>query len=329
MNTIQVKYEKQDNYPHDRELILFDRDAFQSLGSVGLRKVNEKYNILCPRVFVMECLAPNRASEEQKRWLFERLQLIENPIVFTGDANTSPLIDIPLDIYYPTFLTSEQIAKNCITKTPITMESVTPEKLISHYRPRIDVFKDYVKKQTELCERWRGYLAVNQIITRAQGHDPTWSREKIKKSMRRNEDTDVKQELSYLVKMILKSTEEEPISDNINRLARLLALIDREINILQSQIQDGKTLTVENYPDLAYPLYIFCLFRYIVHGRQFNTEHLDQSYVQDFRYLHYLNFCDMFITNEKSTRHIVNSIPYDDIRETPVITAEELGRRLN
>ena len=37
----------------------------------------------------------------------------------------------------------------------------------------------------------------------------------------------------------------------------------------------------------------------------------------------------MFIANEKSTRPIVNSIPYDDIRETRVITAEELKRRLN
>lgn len=326
---IHVDYKKKDNYPHDKELIMFDRNAFQSLGDAGLHKVNKKYNILCPRVFIMECLAPNRASEEQKRWLFGRLQLIENPIVFTGDANTSPLIDIPLDIYYPTFLTSEQIAKNCITKTPITMEGVTPEKLISHYKPRIDAFKDYVKKQTELCERSRGYLAVNQIITRAQGHNLAWSREEIKKSMRRNEDTDVKQKLSYLVKMILKSTEEEPISDNINRLARLLALIDREIRILQSQIQDGKTLTVENYSDLAYPLYIFCLFRYIVHGRQFNTEHLDQSYVQDFRYLHYLNFCDMFITNETSIPYIVDSIPFDDIRKTPIITTDELKERLN
>ena len=70
----------------------------------------------------------------------------------------------------------------------------------------------------------------------------------------------------------------------------------------------------------------YYLFRYIVHGRQLNTMHLDQSYVRDFKYLHYLNFCDMFITNEKSTPNIVNSIPFDDIRETPVITVEELKK---
>lgn len=326
---IYVEYEKKDNYPHDKGLIMFDRDAFQSLGDAGLRKVNEKYNILCPQVFVMECLSPNRASEEQKRWLFRRLQLIENPIVLTGDTNTSGLIEIPLDLYYSTFLTSEQIAKNCITKTPIAMEGVTPEKLIAHYESKIDTFKDYVKEQTERCEKGKGYLTLNQIISRAQDYNPTWSREKIKAAMKRNEDTHVKESLSFLVMMILKATEEEPISDNINRLSRLLSLIDKEIRILQSQIQDGKTLTVENYPDLAYPLYIFCLFRYITNGRQFNTQHLDQSYVRDFRYLHYLNFCDIFITNETSTPYIVKSIPYNKIRETPVITVEELKRRLN
>ena len=391
---IHVEYEKKNNYPHDKGLVMFDRDAFQSLGDAGLCKVNEKYNILCPQVFVMECLSPNRASEEQKRWLFRRLQLIENPIVLTGDTNTSGLIEIPLDLYYSTFLTSEQIAKNCITKTPIAMEGVTPEKLIAHYESKIDAFKDYVKEQTERCEKGKGYLTLNQIISRAQDYNPTWSREKIKAAMKRNEDTHVKENLSFLVMMILKATEEEPISDNINRLSRLLSLIDKEIRILQSQIptwsrekikaamkrnedthvkenlsflvmmilkateeepisdninrlsrllslidkeirilqsqiQEGKTLTVENYPDLAYPLYIFCLFRYITNGRQFNTQHLDQSYVCDFRYLHYLNFCDIFITNETSTPYIVKSIPYNKIRETPVITVEELKRRLN
>ena len=325
---IHVEYEKKNNYPHDRELIMFDRNAFQSLGDEGLRKVNEKYNVLCPQVFVMECIAPNRASEEQKRRLFRRLQLIENPIVLTGNTNTSETIEIPLDLCYPTLLTSEQIAKNCITKTAIAMEGVTPEKLISHYVPKIDVFKKHVRLQTQLCERGKGYLAANQIISRAQDYNPTWSREEIKEGMKRNEDTHVKENLSYLVMMILKATEEEPISDNINRLARLLSLIDKEIRMLQSQIQNGKTLTVENYPDLAYPLYIFCLFRYITNGRQFNTQHLDQSYVRDFRYLHYLNFCDIFITNEKSTPHIVDSIPYDDIRKTRVMTSDELKREL-
>ena len=114
---IHVEYKKQDNFPHDREIILFDRDAFQSLGDQGLLKVNEKYNILCPQVFVMECIAPentdkksNEKLEKDKRSLRRRLGLIENPIVFTGDTNISPIIDVPRGVEYSGILSSEQ---NC------------------------------------------------------------------------------------------------------------------------------------------------------------------------------------------------------------------------
>ena len=100
-NMIHVEYEQENNYPHDRELILFDRNAFQPLGDEGLRKVNKKYNILCPCIFVMECLSPNRASEAQKRWILNRLRLIENPIVFLGQ-----FIDPISPKYHLIFITS-------------------------------------------------------------------------------------------------------------------------------------------------------------------------------------------------------------------------------
>ena len=98
--------------------------------------------------------------------------------------------------------------------------------------------------------------------------------------------------------MILKAIEEEPISDNINRLSRLLFLIDKEIEVLWSQIQEGKALTVENYPNLAYPLYIFCLF--VILSMVDNSIRIIWISLMSviFRYLHYLNFCDIFVTNE-------------------------------
>ncbi len=109
---------------------------------------------------------------------------------------------------------------------------------------------------------------------------------------------------------------------------KVLDLTGKNVNALRSEIIGSERLTMENYPHLAYPIYIYYLFNFITYTRQINAEHLDRSYWRDFRYLHYLNFCDMFITNEKSTRHIVNSIPYDDIREAPVITAGELRKTL-
>ena len=337
---IHVKYEKKDNYPHDRETLLFDRSGFQHTHRDILSEVSKSYNIFCPQVFVMECLAPentDRKSDEElekvKKSLREKLGVIENPIVLVGNTNTSQIIEIPLDAYYPTFLTSEQIAKNCITKTPISMKSVTPEKLISHYEPRIGVFKDSVKKLTEKCEEYKDSLTPNNTISRVQRfaqqtHNRTPSREHLKKAMKLSEQTNVKQDPSYVAKETLRAIGDISIIENIERLGMFLDLTARDSEKLRNYIQEEKILTVENYPDLAYPIYIYYLLRYMIHARQFNTQHLDRSYVRDFRYLHYLNFCDMFITNEKSTPHIVNSIPYCNIKETPIITVRELKEGL-
>ncbi len=40
---IYIKYNKKDNGPHEKKIILFDRDAFQSLGDAALLKINKKY----------------------------------------------------------------------------------------------------------------------------------------------------------------------------------------------------------------------------------------------------------------------------------------------
>ena len=158
-----VDYKKKNNYPQKRELLLFDRNAFQSLGDMGLEMVNEKYNVLCPQVFVMECIAPERASKRQQASLLKRLELIANPIVLTGYTNTSPVIDIPYDTEYSSILTSEQIARNCIVSKPITMERVASKKLISHYKPRIGDFKRYIKAITERCDAAKGTITLNKM----------------------------------------------------------------------------------------------------------------------------------------------------------------------
>ena len=111
-------------------------------------------------------------------------------------------------------------------------------------------------------------------------------------------------------------------------LEAVLNLTNVPANRLRRELADQKRLTMENYPHLAYPIYIYYLFNYMIYARQINAEHLDKSYLKDFRYLHYLNFCDMFIVGETSTPHIVNSIPYDNIRKMPVITIQELKNRL-
>ena len=342
---IHVEYQKADNYSQDRKILLFDRDAFQSLSEEELRKINQEYNVLCPQVFVIECIAPENTDnkpdaefEKIKRTLRKKLELIQNPKVLTGTTNIPDTIvifdSLSNDIQLPTFLASEQIAKNCITAVPIQMKYVPSEELIAHYhKSKIDNFKGLVETITQTCESIKGSLTTNQLISRGQRffqqHNITASKVKLKRALRSNEHTYVSQELSYVAKETQREIENESTDESITGFKNFFTLTAKDTKILTNQLQDKKKLTVENYPNLAYPIYVYYLTRFIVYARQHDTQHLDQSYVRDFRYLHYLNFCDLFVTNEKSTPYIVNSLPYDDIRETPVITVNELKKRLN
>ena len=341
---IHVKCDKKNNYPHDRELILFDRNAFQGLPKDVIPEINKKYNILCPQVFVMECIAPGNTDkkdeesfERDKRLLLEKLELIENPIVLIGPVNISHIIGTPLNVYSFRLLTSEQIAENCIADIPVIMKRVEPDELISYYEPRVPFFKSLIKSITERVDTAKGTLTPNKISLYVQQVlqpmlkmlEMTVSTQEIKAVLRQNKQTYVRQTLSSCAEKTLREVESKTMEQHIEMFEKVLGLTGKNANALRSEVMDSKRLTMANYPHLTYPIYIYYLFNFITYARQINAEHLDKSYWRDFRYLHYLNFCDMFIANEKSTRHIVNSIPYDDIRETQVITAEELRRKLN
>ena len=159
---INIEYEKADNYPHDRDILLFDRSAFQALGDKWLRKINEKYNVLCPEVFLVECLAPNNESAMHRTVLRKRLELIENPIVFKGNANILHKIIILSHADYSDYLRSWQIARNCIANYPITMECVSSQKLVTDYEWRIPTFKHEIKVTTDVGDNARSSLLRDQ-----------------------------------------------------------------------------------------------------------------------------------------------------------------------
>ena len=294
---IQVNYKRKDNYPHHRELILFDRSAFQALGDKWLRKVNEKYNILCPEVFLVECLAPKNESERHRIILRRRLELIKNPIVFKGAANISRQIIIPSNAPFSDYLRSWQIARNCIANCPVTMERVSPQRLVSDYELRIPTFKYEMRVTTEVGDNAKEKLLRDQ-------------------------------ELRGAAEVALKIIEEASNEDIIDGFKVEFNLSNTDVERLIRFLRSGKRLTIENYPHLSYPIYIHYLKRYMLFARQQDARHLDQSYVPDFEYLHYLNFCDRFIVNETSTPHIVRVLPYGGVRDICIMTSEKLKESL-
>ena len=339
---IRVNYEKRDNYPHDKATILLDRSAFQSLSKEDIHKVNEKYNILCPPIFVIECIAPNntdKKSEEElqrdKKALLEKLELIENPIVLVGSTNVTYRIVLPPDVEfeYSDILDAWRIAKNCIINSPVTMKRVCSKRLVSSCEPRVMFSKYERRKVTEIADdpdlsltpnRYRSH--VQRRYERLYGEIRPMS--EIRRELRSDPSTHLTQELSNVAKHALMEIMAESKHEIIEGFRVHFGLNDKEIKKLHDQIQDNKNLTVENYPHLSYPIYIYYLIRYMLYGRQQKVDHLDSSFYLDFQYLKYLNFCDRFIVNETSIPYIVRALPYSNIRQTPIITARELKEKL-
>ena len=111
------------------------------------------------------------------------------------------MIDVPNGAHQPSILMSEEIAANCITSTPITMERIAPENLISYYEPRIEGFKNLIKSITERCDAAKGMLTPNKMISYVQQIlqpmfetlDMTVSTQDIKAGLKRDTQTYIKQ----------------------------------------------------------------------------------------------------------------------------------------
>lgn len=339
---IHVEYKKENNYHHDREIILFDRSAFQSLSKEDLCKVNKKYNILCPPIFVVECIAPNntdKKSEEElerdKKSLLKKLELIENPIALVGATNVTYKIVAPFDVEfeYSDILDAWQIAKNCIINSPMTMKRVCPKVLVSRCEPKVVFSKFERRKVTEIADDPELSLTPNRYRSHVQRryerlYGEIRSMSEIRHELRSNPSTHLTQELSNVVQHALMEIKAESKYEIIEGFRVHFGLNDKETRKLHDQIRGNKNLTVENYPHLSYPIYIYYLIRYMLYGRQQKADHLDSNFYFDFQYLNYLNFCDIFVVNEKSTPHIINSIPYSNIRETQVINVRKLKETL-
>ncbi len=340
---IKVKYEVDQNVPPDKELILFDRNAFQCLPKDVLPAINKKYNILCPIHFVVECISPNNSDnkdlvlfEKEKKALREKLESIENPIVFTGLTNVSYRLHIPTEIEnneYTDHLFSWQIVRNIIRNSPVTMIRVSPQELVANCIPKIRDVKFENRESTKTIDENKGEFSPNRYRSLVQRrdellHNMSRDRLEIKRELRSNPETHITQELSNVSGHVLREIKNESKDEILENFKVHFGLNDEDNKSLRNQIKHNKKLTIKNYPHLSYPIYIYFLIRYMCYGRHQNAEHLDDSYFLDFQYFRYLNFCDRFIADETSTPHIVKAIPYSQISNIPIMTSEELVKEL-
>lgn len=340
---IKVDYEVDKSVPPERELIMLDRNAFQSLHKDVISEISKLYNILCPIHFVMECISPNNSDnknlvifEKEKKALLRKLELIENPIVITGKTFVTHRIHIPPNIKDPEYtdiLTSWQIARNCFLNYPVTIKRISPRELVSRCKPKIWDFKSENRESTKTIDDDKGDFSPNQYISHVYQENELYyvSRpmSEIKRELKSDPATNITTELSNVCGHVLREITDEPKDEIIEKFKVYFGLKDKDIKSLCKIIRNNKKLTIENYPCISYPIYIYFLIRYMCYGRHQNADHLDDSFFFDFQYLHYLNFCDRFIADETSTPHIVKAIPYREISNKPIMTSKVLVKELN
>ena len=337
---IRVEIKSEANYPRDKGLILFDRNAFQGLSKDVIHEINKKYNILCPRIFVIECISPENTDrkpenqfERDKRLLLEKVELIENPIVLTGSTNVTDRIYIPPNTEYADILDSWRIARNCIINSPVIMKRIPSQTLVSNCRAKVAMWKREMREATKTIDWGRGSLSPNRYRSHIQRRDEhlhgvTRSMSEIRTELRSDPSTHITQELSNAAGHALREIKEESKQEIIEKFKVHFGLNDEDTALLHDQIRDNRELTMENYPDLSYPIYVHYLIHYMLCGRQQNADHLDSSFYSDFQYLRYLNFCEKFIADETSTPYIVKAIPYSSIRNMCIMTSEKLKESL-
>ena len=336
---IQVECEVDKSVPPDKELILFDRNAFQSIPKDVLTEISKRYNIFCPIHFVIECLSPNNGDnkalvlfEKEKKSLREKLESIENPIIFTGSTNVIYKYGIYANTEYTDILASWQIARNCIINYPVTMKRISSDDLVLKCKTKIWDIKNEFRELTESILPSKGRLSPNRYRLQVQKQDQlrniSRSLLEIKRELRKNPSTDITQELTNVATHALRDIEAESKSEIVEGFKTHFGLIDENMSSLRYQIKNYKTLTSDNYPRLSYPIYIYFLIRYMLYGIMQGAKHIDDSFFPDFQYFHYLNFCDRFIADETSTRHIVKAIPFSEISNIRIMTSKELIKEL-
>ena len=73
----------------DKKIILFDRSAFERLSYSDIEKVEARFNILCPDVFLSECFNPSDNS--RKKALEEKILSFNRICIFVHSGGSELL----------------------------------------------------------------------------------------------------------------------------------------------------------------------------------------------------------------------------------------------
>ena len=282
-----------------KKLVMLDRSTFQSLTLDQLNQMCEQYAILCTPNFLYECLKGNLEKGLLNIENDSFVMICESPEkshIFQSHQNNIVKRDmISSDDYLVTL--------RCINKK--FRKSILSE--ISKYS---DDFYDASDLHSKFYDKLYG--GFREHVINMLGGDKIVARNLLKEG---------EKELGYRLMSSKINDICKFAESHIPQPQELIRFFNSPIKADGTGIINGEEMVwalkrlslYNNRPIdthfLWYSRYYYFLGLCLQTFRAFEGEHRDDSYVQDWEYLYFLPFCDLFVSGDNFFEHFVPSLP--------------------
>ena len=244
--------------------ILLDRSSFQSLSVSEIKAVDQKYSVVCPWIFLAECLNPKKSDRFKLRQKIEQLEYVMTP----GKLSHFKQQITPLS-----FL---EIVKNSLMEKelPFSFIEVKTQKLINYYN--FTGIRDLLDRYGKSFEN----LGLSDML-----HD---------------------------FGILTENSSLNTLTSVFNRLfsnQSAIAVTDPLYDLFNV---DPNCYLLEEKSPANLTLIFYCSYLlFILHiGYSCKCEGFDQSIPNDFYYLFFAPFCDIFLSNDKNLLKIIDYFQY-------------------
>ena len=269
----------------DKKKILFDRSAFERLACSDIERVKTRFNILCPDVFLAECINPSKSA--RKKIIEEKILRFDSLLVFLSENSNEILshYGIMEIINSGQF---EDINLKCLQyKHPeVVLKSLSLKWL-----------RDFMKRNSNDLNQ-RGYdfyvdgsnegRSLKETIDFLSDNNDNVDKKKLKNDLKE-------------IKMLGTSQEPDDIAKGVDIMI-LFSIFKEEIKTYEDLKKNIKTEVPYHTFNkrTKYLSFYDWMIYYMIMGQAVNMKGLDRSYFNDLMYCYYIPFCDLFVTDEKT-----------------------------
>ena len=293
-----------------KKTILFDRSVFERLSFCDIEKVKEKFEILCPDVFLSECFNPS--DNCRKKVLKEKILSLGSVLIFVHNGGNELLSHF--GIYAN--IRSGQFQDNNLAY--MSSQTVLESLDLKWLRNMMDSYN--------INPNQRGYDYYLDDSDEGKSFNDLIDALADKNNMDHTEKKKLKNCLKN-VGAVGTSQEPEDIARSVDNLI-LMHNFGRRVETYEDMEKIIEAhVPYNSFSDrVKYSLFYDWMIFYMEIGKSARMKGLDGSYFNDFMYCYYIPFCDLFITAEKTFPSVLKPIS-DRFDFINFITFEEFKDR--